>query len=25
MKNVKLGNADEPDVIFSAGAEGSRP
>ena len=25
MKKVKLGNADEPDVVFSAGAEGSRP
>jgi hypothetical protein len=25
MKRVKLGNADEPDVVFSAGAEGSRP
>lgn len=25
MKNVKLGNADEPDVVFSASAEGSRP
>lgn len=25
MKKVKLGNADEPDVVFSAGAEGNRP
>ncbi|HVO51625.1 MAG TPA: hypothetical protein VMV60_11570 [Thermoanaerobaculia bacterium] len=25
MKKVKVGNADEPDVVFSAGAEGSRP
>jgi hypothetical protein len=25
MKKVMLGNADEPDVVFSAGAEGSRP
>lgn len=25
MKKVKLTNADEPDVVFSAGAEGSRP
>ena len=25
MTKVKLGNADEPDVVFSAGAEGSRP
>ncbi len=25
MKKVKLGNADEPDVVFFAGAEGSRP
>lgn len=25
MKKVRLTNADEPDVVFSAGAEGSRP
>lgn len=25
MKKVKLTNADEPDVVFFAGAEGSRP
>lgn len=25
MKKVKLVNADEPDVVFSAGTEGGRP
>lgn len=25
MKKVPLGNADEPDVVYSAGAEGSLP
>ncbi len=25
MKKVTLGNADEPDVVFSPAAEGSRP